>query len=146
MPTRKGAFDYPAPGQNLEGLLPRFLRDNLQADARCLGRFSGDVRGVGTIDPHHIQVRIERLQMRQDLLGPARLAQAGFQNENFKEEALRIYADEALAPGDLLARIVAPGIPLFSAVLADWLSLDPAAGCTFRFEFFRVWSRSASCT
>lgn len=84
--------------------------------------------------------------MRQDLLGPARLAQAGFQNENFKEEALRIYADEALAPGDLLARIVAPGIPLFSAVLTDWLSMDPAAGCASRFEFFRACSRSASCT
>jgi hypothetical protein len=61
-----------------------------------------------------------------------------------EQQTLGVYKEVALAPGDLLARIVAVGIPLFPAVFTLCVSSTAAVGLFWRPCLSRASSRSTS--
>ena len=84
------------------------------------------------------------MESSQHKLSSVAILYPGSVHHGAQEQPVGIYQDVALASGDLLAGIVAVGIPLFPAVFTLCVSITAAVGLVARPCWARVCSRSTS--
>lgn len=103
----EGSLDDPAPRQHLETLGVDAAADDLEGDVRLVGGPLDEAAGVAAIgeDASDEGVALARALERQ--LAAITVLNVGAMNADGEEPAIGIGQDVALAPSDLLARIIA---------------------------------------
>ncbi len=159
----KGAFDHPAPGEQLKAsriplgvcLFPQELLEQgrILTTRRHRSPHTDHTPAqlaldplrktlfVTLIRPEHLPMRKTTLKTLQQGRSPLRIRQRSSLDLHFQHKALRIHQHLALATFDLLASIIASQPP-FSVVLTDWLSRIAARGWASRPMCCRTRSRS----
>jgi len=98
---------------------------------------------VAAVGPNQAQAREGVAECRHDQACAVAVLNVGRMDNGDQHQPEDIYQQMALAPIDLLARIVAVRAPL-SVVLTDWLSMIAALGCRLRPAASRTSPRSSS--
>jgi len=141
------ALDDPATRQNLEAAGGIGAFNDLKApDAWISEQRVEPFAEIGAIGPNQPEPRIEAAQAVEHDKGAITVLDIGRMDNRLQYEALRIDEDVALAPFDLLARVITHRVdrdPPFSADLTDWLSMMPALGLASRSICPRSCSSSA---
>ena len=131
----QGALDDPALGQHDE-LVKRAALDDLHRPSPGGGDSGGHARSlVAAIADDALDEREQAACASQRLVGAIAVLDVGAMDEDAHEETERVDQDVALAPRDLLARIVALGVdrgPPFCAALALCESMIAVVGLASR--------------
>lgn len=103
----EGALHHPAPWQHLEAFGVGTATDDLQGDVGLVGSPMHEPAGVAAIgeDTGDEGVALARAFERQ--LATVTVLNISGMNANREEPAIGVGQDVALAPGDLLARVIA---------------------------------------
>ena len=133
----QGALHHPPPGQHLEAVAVRIPTRHAQHPAPSgpgPRHQSASVRGIS---PDDLEPGKSIQQLYQDQLGSIPVLDVGGMNHHGQKQPGGIHCNVALAPGYLLARVVAPRPP-FSVVFTDWLSMMAALGVASLPSFSRT--------
>ena len=137
------AFDDPALGQNDEAVQVRAL-DDLQRPRPGAPDQGAHLRsGVATVADDALDEGKAPPGLAQQRLRPIPILNVGGMDVDVQQQAKRVDEDVALAPEDLLARVIAGRIkraPPFNAPLALCASMIAVVGLASRPAASRLWT------
>ena len=139
----EGAFNDPAFGENHEAVQVRAFHD-LQCPGPGAPDQVGHFRaGVATISDDALDEGEPLAGLAEQRLRPVPVLNVGGVNIDVQEQAKRVDEDVALAPEDLLTRVIAGRIkraPPFNAPLALCASMIAVVGLASRPAASRLWT------
>ena len=141
---RERPLDDPSVRQKLEALGRIAALDDFQIPPGELLDPLYQRSRVAAVGPEFFHPRTTEPNLLDHLLGSVAILHVGGVNHHADDQAERVDNDVALAALDFLPRVVAPLLPPFSPVLADWLSMIAALGVLSRPSFSRNRSWSLS--
>lgn len=103
----EGSLDHPAPGQHLEALGVGTATDDLQRDVGLVGSPAYETNGVAAIGEDASDEGVSLARALEWQLAAVAILHVGGMNANRQEPAIGVGQDVALAPSDLLARVIA---------------------------------------
>jgi hypothetical protein len=143
------SFDHPPARHDDEA---RGAGDPAHDDERPAEQEAGEQDRQAVVDAvgeHGLEPAVQRLDPAQQVAGAVGVLDIGGMNEDAQQQAGGIDGDVALAPFDLLGRVIAAWSP-FSVVLTLWVSMIAAVGLASRPSCSRNmttrWWRMASHT
>lgn len=101
------ALDYPAARQHLEALGAGTASDDLERDAGLVGGPLHETAGIAAIGADAVDERVALARALERELATVAVLEVGTVDADCKQPAVGIGQDVALAPGDLLGRVVA---------------------------------------
>jgi hypothetical protein len=139
------ALYHPPARDHLQALLPRLLTDDVDDPAAKLPCPPEQCAGIRSIGPDPLQGRRSAVKApQQHAPGTASVLPLSAMHHAGEQQSVGIYEVVALTTCDLIARVVAVGVPLFPAVFTLCVSRTAAVGVFLRPCFTRVSSRSTS--
>ena len=139
----QSAFDNPAARQYLELMAVRRPSDDLQQPPTDYTSPIDQLPSIAPIGPNQLEPRVFPYQFAQHQFGSVAVLDTGSVDDDRHKQAKGVDHHMALAAGDLLTCIIAPGPP-FSVVLTDWLSMIAALGVGSRPSDSRTLGRKLS--
>jgi hypothetical protein len=137
------ALYHPPARDHLKALLPRLLTDDVDDPAAKLLCLPEQCAGIRSIGPDPLQARRSAVKAPQPP-GTVSVLHLSAMHHAGEQQSVGIYEEVALTTCDLLARVVAVGVPLFPAIFTLCVSSTAAVGLFLRPCFTRVSSRSTS--
>ena len=141
---RERTLHHPPPRNHLEALLPLLLADEFEDPAAELLGPRLQLSRVGAVGPDLLQSLSAVVEPGKDEPCALAILHVGPVHYGAEQQAVGVYKDVPLATGDLLAPVVAVGIPLLPAVFTLCVSNTAALGLRGRPFLARASSRSTS--
>ena len=107
----EGPLDDPAPWQHLEAFGRRVAADDLQDDVRLGLRPFDEATRIATVGISTLDEGIPLARARQHAFAAVSILDVGAMDIHREKPTVGVGQDVALAPGDLLARVVALRAP-----------------------------------
>ena len=121
----------PAFRQHQERALARQLGHDHELERVVVKRDLLEPAPIGCVGEDREQLGEARLgHLLQNLVCAIAVLHAGSRDPHGQDQSERVREEVSLASGDLLARVVSPAPPLFSATRTLWLSRMAALGCS----------------
>jgi hypothetical protein len=140
----KSALHHPPARDHREADLSLLLAYDVEDPAAELSCPADQSACIGAVGPDPLQARRSAVQPVEHLTRSVTVLHLGAVYHAGEQKPVGVYEDVAFAARDLLARVVAVGIPLFPAVFTLYVSSTAAVGVRVRPCFTRVCSRSTS--